>query len=253
MDPWLEEFWRDVHAHLLVYACDQLNRRLPDDLSASIEERLKIDVGEEMPRTYVPDVAISEPWDTAGTRGGGTAIAVETAQPVIVDFAELKARYLELSDSAGHVVTVLEVLSPSNKSDSRAREDWERKRRENLAAGINFVELDLVRTGGWGLPPHGDFLHIPLGQVSHAASVLRAADPRRCEFYLFPLRKPLPAIRIPLRLGEPDVPLVLQELIDRSYEGGRYGRKINYSRDPQPPLPPDELAWAREIVAARAA
>jgi Protein of unknown function (DUF4058) len=29
MNPWLEDFRRDVHAKLLVYACDELNKPVP--------------------------------------------------------------------------------------------------------------------------------------------------------------------------------------------------------------------------------
>jgi hypothetical protein len=39
MNPWLEEFWRDVHASLLVYACDLLNTELPPGLHARVDER----------------------------------------------------------------------------------------------------------------------------------------------------------------------------------------------------------------------
>ena len=42
MNPWLEEFWQDVHAKLLVYACDQLNAELPPELHARVDERLAI-------------------------------------------------------------------------------------------------------------------------------------------------------------------------------------------------------------------
>ena len=59
MNPWLEEFWRDVHAHLLVYASDQLNTELPPDLRARVDERLAVAADEEKPRTYLPDVAMT--------------------------------------------------------------------------------------------------------------------------------------------------------------------------------------------------
>lgn len=64
-----------------------------------------------------------------------------------------------------------------------------------------------------------------------------------------PLRQRLPAIRVPLRRGEPDVALDLQTLIDQAYERGRYGSTIRYDKEPAPPLPPEELAWARDILA----
>ena len=34
MDPYLERFWRDVHARLIIYAADQLQENLPSDLRA---------------------------------------------------------------------------------------------------------------------------------------------------------------------------------------------------------------------------
>ncbi len=43
MNPWLEEHWQDVHAKFLVYACDQLNAKLPAGMQARVDERLAID------------------------------------------------------------------------------------------------------------------------------------------------------------------------------------------------------------------
>ena|SRR5947209_5900130 len=40
MDPYLEQFWRDVHASLVIYLRDQLQGRLPPDLRARVEERV---------------------------------------------------------------------------------------------------------------------------------------------------------------------------------------------------------------------
>src|SRR5438552_6434348 len=94
MNPWLEESWRDVHASLLVYARDQLNAELPPGLRARVDERLAIDTGEEKPHSYLPDVAISEPWDRSPEpllANGGVAVA----KPIIVDLGEEVLRHLE--------------------------------------------------------------------------------------------------------------------------------------------------------------
>lgn len=253
MNPWLEEYWRDVHARLLVYAADQLNGELPADLTASVDERLVIDVEEEEPRTYLPDVAISESWDNpVGPAIGPAGAVVEAAEPIVVDRGEMKLRRLEISDSKGHLITVIEFLSPSNKADSEARWLWDRRRKENLAAGLSFVEIDLVRAGSWTLPDHNGRLRLSPDRVCYAACVTRARRLRLLEFYRCPLRERLPIIRIPLRRGEPDAALNLQALLDQSYEHGRYGRKIDYSTPPEPPLPPEELAWLRETLATSA-
>jgi hypothetical protein len=253
MDPWLEEFWRDVHASLLVYARDQLNGELPPDLTASVDERLVIDVEEERARAYLPDVAITEMWDKpSGPAIGPGGALVQTAKPILVDKGEQKLRRLEIAESGGHIITVIEFLSPSNKMESDSRWRWERKRRENLAAGLSFVEIDLVRAGSWTLPDHDGLLRLPANTVSHVVAVTRAGLHWRHEFYACPLRERLPVIRIPLRPNEPDAALDLQALVDPSYERGRYGRKIDYSKPPEPPLPPEDLTWARQVLAKTA-
>ena len=43
MDPYLERYWGDVHAKLMVYACDQINECLPKDLLARVEETVYVD------------------------------------------------------------------------------------------------------------------------------------------------------------------------------------------------------------------
>lgn len=118
MNLWLEEFWQDVHATLLVYARDQLNAELPPDLHARVDERLAIDAEVEKARTYVPDVAIAESWDRpSGSVLGQGGLGVAAAEPTVVDFGQQVLRRLEIEDSRAHVITAIELLSPSNKSD----------------------------------------------------------------------------------------------------------------------------------------
>jgi hypothetical protein len=78
-------------------------------------------VEEEEPRTYLPDVAISEPWDQPGGPAlGPTGADIVTAKPIIVDRGEHKLRRLKIADTAGHIIAVIELLSPTNKVRRRA-------------------------------------------------------------------------------------------------------------------------------------
>jgi hypothetical protein len=43
MNPWLEEFWGDIHTSLTTYASDAIQRQLPADLVARVEEYLAVD------------------------------------------------------------------------------------------------------------------------------------------------------------------------------------------------------------------
>jgi hypothetical protein len=216
---------------------------------------------EESPRAYIPDVEITESWDNptgpvgpaSPAQSAGGAV-VEAAKPVLVDLGEIKLgeiklRHLEIADSRGHVITVLEFLSPANKMPVEHRVAWKQKRKNNLAAGHSCVEIDLIRAGAWTLPDYDETLRIPENRVCHAVCVTRPSRPSLHEFYPCPLRERLPVIRIPLRRGEPDTVLDLQALIDQAYEHGRYARKIAYAKPPEPPLPPEDLAWARELLA----
>ena len=112
-----------------------------------------------------------------------------------------------------------------------------------------MVEIDLLRSGQ-------RVLAVPLGLIplSHRTTyqvcVTRGARPRTHEVYRAGLREPLPTIRVPLRETDPDVPLDLQALIDRCYHNGRYD-DINYRAAPNPPLAPEDAAWADALLSAQ--
>ncbi len=63
------------------------------------------------------------------------------------------------------------------------------------------------------------------------------------------LREPIPAVKIPLRPGDADLMMDLQPLIRRVYRAGGHD-DIDYTRDPSPPLPPAEAAWADQLLRA---
>lgn len=79
MDPYLEQHWLDVHHALATYARDQLQRKLPRDLRARIEERVFVETDDEgQYRGIHPDVRIVEhlrPVDAGTPPEGGLATA----------------------------------------------------------------------------------------------------------------------------------------------------------------------------------
>ncbi len=249
MNPWLEEYWRDFHAKFIVYACDQLNGELPSGLQARVDERIAIGGAEERPTHYLPDVAVTESWDRpAGPVLGQGGQRVNAANPTVIDFGEEILRHIEIVDSRAHVITAIELLSPSNKEDAEARANWKQKRFDYLRGGINLVEIDLLRGGGWALPDRTLLKPNPPGRIVHHVCVTRPPRLSRAEFYVLPLRERLPVMRVPLRRTDPDVALDLQLLADQCYERGRYGAVIDYSKPPHPPLPDEEAAWARHLL-----
>src|SRR4051794_21166385 len=119
MDPYLEQFWGDIHARLIIYGCDQLQGHLPQNLRARVQERVFVDAPETGERDVYPDLRVVE-------RGRGqTTITtprgeVAVAQPLILHLTTIEPvteTFIEIIDigSGRRVVTVIEVLSPANK------------------------------------------------------------------------------------------------------------------------------------------
>jgi hypothetical protein len=245
MDPYLEQHWLDVHHRLATYACDQLQRKLPRDLRARIEERVFVESDDEgQYRGIHPDVRVVEhPMPvSASTSAGGVA----TAEPIVVRTADdpVSQGFLEIVDasSGNRVVTVIEFVSPSNKVPGEGRDLYLRKQREVIGAKASLVEVDLTRAGQRSLAAR--MFQIPRQyHATYLVCVTRGWKWGQSEVYSIPLAERLPAIRVPLRQTDADVPLELQTLIDQCYENGGYDT-IDYRQSVRPPLDPPDLAWA---------
>jgi hypothetical protein len=150
--------------------------------------------------------------------------------------------YLEIRDRhSQEVVTVLELLSPSNKrSGGTDRAQYLAKRREILNSQAHFVEIDLLR-GGEPMPGEDQ------PAFCYSALVSRVEERPEAGFWPIGLREGLPVIPIPLRAPHRDAILDLQELLHRVYDEAGYEFYV-YNAPPQPPLEADEDAWARQYV-----
>jgi len=249
MDPYLESHWGDIHHALVGYARDAIQSQLPGDLYARMEERVYIESPQELMTRY-PDVRVVEGDFAGGVAVLATGTAVAVAEPYVLEIMAdpVTEGFIEIREPGNddRVITVIEVLSPANKESGEGRRQYRRKQRELQRGGVSLVEIDLLRAGLWTVLVSCDRLPKRL-QTPYRVSVFRSWRPFSLEFYHAPLRERLPAIRVPLRAGDPDVALDIQALIDRSYQFGRYER-TNYAADPQPPLTGDDAAWADALL-----
>jgi hypothetical protein len=162
---------------------------------------------------------------------------------------ESRETFLEirLAGGASDLLTVIEFLTPANKTpQSVVREQYLSHRREVLAAGAHLLELDLLRGGEHTvLAPRTRILR--RGRYDYLACLSRAGGREFCDVWGIPLREPLPRLAVPL-IDEPDLLLDLQSLFTRCFEEGGFGRQLDYSRDPFHPLPPADARWAEEVL-----
>jgi len=254
MDPWLEHpaIWPDVHHRLITYLTDDLAERIAPGYTARHGERLIIECSR---REVTPDVVVSirRPRAPGPTSAPG-ATALEEPLVVVLPAAHYREPFIEIRDrrTGNRVVTVVEILSPSNKRKGTvSRRKYLEKQEELLASNVNLVEIDLLRGGEptvaipYELLP--DFESYPYRFV-----VRRADQPDRCDVYRVVLRKRLLRLHVPLSPPDPDVVVDLQPLVERAYRAGGYGLDLDYEKAPQPQLDAPDLEWVRGILAGDA-
>ncbi len=243
MNPWLEQFWRDVHTSLTTYTRDAVQALLPGGMRAVVEEYLGVvDRWDDstIRSRVAPDVSMLG--ERPG-RGGGTAVAVAPpAAGASVGYAIGRGdeaptlRYIEILDvSTGRrLVTAIEFLSPVNKSGP-GRRQYQRKQEKLIAGGVNLVEIDLLRSGSWVVAaPRSACPAVVCGP--YRICVTPADVDRETIMYPAGFDQPLPRIAIPLRPGDDDIVLPLQPILQQAYVNGRYGEEIDYQVPPHPPL-----------------
>jgi len=155
---------------------------------------------------------------------------------------EVPERWIEikrLPDLA--LVTVIEILSPTNKS-GLGRGQYLQKRRELLDQPVHLVEIDLLLRGE-RLPMGG-----PLPPGDYYAFVSRAEKRESSDVYAWSIRRALPAIPIPLSPPDPDLSLDLAVVVARVYDQGRYHRLIHYADPLDLPLAAEDQNWLRTLV-----
>jgi len=247
MDPYLEKHWPDVHGSVVAMARGALNEMLPEDLIARSEERLEIESPDwETLHVIRPDVRVYGP--STDLPSSGQAV-LDVPIELIVDAAPIKQRFIRILQADDErLLTVIELISPSNKR-GQGLEKYLQNRSELLEAGVNVVEVDLVRRGNWSalLRPHV----CPLDAITTYRTTVRYphdGSRQRVSLYPMPLDRPLPPVAIPLRPSDAPVNLDLQPLIESVYVSGRYGRTIDYSRPCDPPLIDEELRMADTFI-----
>jgi hypothetical protein len=172
----------------------------------------------------------------------------------------LRHHFVEIRDAArGHrLITLIEIVSPSNKRQGPDRRAYEEKQREVLESPVHLIEIDLLRDGK-RLLPYPELFAVVDKLACDYLVLLNESTQRQdrwMDYTLFPfgLREPLPCIPVPLGAKEPAVPLDLQVAAHQAYVEGPYRRMFDYSAPPVPPLAEKDRDWARRLVeeAARA-
>lgn len=246
MNPYLEQddAWHDFHDGFLQSLKERIAGQVDPHYIVKIDEHVFIREARDEKRTVLglADVLV------ATGRSGAETQAVASAAIAAPEQIELPApdverlSYLEIRDRRDRkLVTVIELLSPSNKYSGADREQYLHKRGQILASRTHLVEIDLLR-GGPRMPFGG-----PLPECAYYVLVSRVEVRPRADLWPIRLRDPLPTIPIPLRDDDPDARVDLQPVLHQVYDRAHYGNYI-YGGDPSPALNAADAAWARQVA-----
>ena len=244
MNPYLEQdaLWHDFHLRFLPALSARLVPQVVPKYIVMLEEHLYVHELPPGPGHLLgrADLSVARP---PVAPAGELALGVAEAPARVRLLAEDVERvpFLEIRDRQGReLVTVVELLSRSNKRPGPDRDQYLAKRRELLRGRAHLVEIDLLR-GGRPMP----LADRP--ECAYSVLVSRVEERPDAGFWPIGLRAPLPVIPIPLRPPDAEARVDLQEVLHRVYDEAGYEHFI-YTGAPEPALAPDDAAWARQLV-----
>jgi hypothetical protein len=107
---------------------------------------------------------------------------------------------------------------------------------------MNLVEVDLLRGGTRVVgAPDGGYL----------ASITRQPDRTSPDFIHWQLESEIPNIPIPLRRGEQDATMYLQDTYEEVYNRSGFDYVLNYRTETVPPLDAEQKIWMETLRHSR--
>ncbi|MBY0526396.1 MAG: DUF4058 family protein [Gemmataceae bacterium] len=254
MDPYLEDpgLWPDVHHGIISQMQAELNQAVGPKYYVRVEDRVYLtDLDDAARSLLIPDLRVGERPGKHDLRlHPGSTVALEVAEPEVMTTLvddEIHEARLEVVDRVDrHVVTVIEVVSPSNKVvGSRGRASYQQKRNQIMNSQCHWVEIDLLRTGTALVP------QAVVAACDYFIHVSRVGNRPKGLIWRIHLAQRLPAVSIPRKDEDPDVKLDLQHVFETAYERGAYDRSVDYRQPPTVPLLPDQASWADQLLKAK--
>lgn len=247
MNPYLEQpdAWHDFHERFCPACSDVLVPQVRPDYVVKLDEHVYIHElpAEERRLLGRADVSVAEATEHRVAPTQAQTLEAPAYGRLLPSVDIERLNYVEIRDrQTRKLVTVIELLSPSNKTPGGDRDQYVSKRWHLIYSGVNFVEIDLLRGGT--RPPVED-----LPECDYYVMVARPEQWPRVGLWPLRLRDHLPKIPIPLRAPDDDAQLDLKPLLERIYDASGYEDYI-YLETPEPALTPEDGPWAAELLSS---
>jgi len=251
MDPWLERpaLWPGVHVNLIISLQRALAPLIAPRYYVEVGQRAIFSVFPPAPQFIYPDVSVFEDRQSHQPLQAETAVLAEPIIVALPNREKVYEDYLKIVETATHrVITVIAILSWSNKQPGRDRKAYEAKRRRIFQTETNLVEIDLLRAG----QPMPFVFSQPNGHLTHYRVLIKRGD-NEWQAYLYPfsIQDAIPIFPLPLQPGDSEPAVRLGEILNETYDVLRYASRLDYNQTPEPRLSDAEAQWAAEILRAK--
>ncbi len=245
MNPWVEQdgLWPDFHVAFVPALRRQLARQVAPRYIVLLEEQIYIhELPPEPARSIRPEPALPGP--QGGVNGAARAVVIEAPSHPRLPAEDIeRLPFLEIRDrQSREQVTVIELLSPSNKKRGEDRGKYLETRRGVLKSTAHLIEIDLLRG-------HDPMPLVGRPECAYSVLVSRAQLRPVVDFWPIGLRDRLPVIPVPLRAPDDDARVDLKEAVDQVYDEAGYTHFI-YDGVPDPPISAEDAEWARQFLPA---
>lgn len=240
--------WESFHNNHIGDLAKALDRGLPAGYTVDIKQSLQIreshpDTGEKIIRPK-PDteIYVERPYPPSAIAPSAFATATLTmpvSETLDLDpdlyLVSVKIYKADDRSGLGTPVTLIEVLSRTNKRGGDGYTHYHDKRFAVLQSGLRLVEIDYLHESGSpikGIPPY------PAAPNSHPYTVT-VSDPYPSlqtgisAMYGFAVDQPIPAITIPLA-GDETMTLDLNTVYQQTFHSLRaYSQRVDYAELPE--------------------
>jgi len=248
MNPYLEhpDLFPGLHHLLISEIARFLSPQLRPKYRIAVEVRMYETSDSNSLLVGIPDVVVKSRQQKIDTEITSVATVIKKTEPirvVIPTAVTIREGYLSVREVGTEaLITSIEVLSPTNKRPGKGRRVYEKKRELILSSLTNLVEIDLLRQGE-SMPMIGNNIQ------SHYAILVSRGDRRpEADLYAFNLQDVIPSFPLPLRPGDQEPLINLQELLSQIYELYDYDLIVDYNTKPIPSLSPSESLWLATLL-----
>lgn len=228
MDAWAEagRYFQQIHASMIDSLIDSMQDMLIEmGYEAGREVSLQI-VQNRQPDIYVwqDEAAQSKAWSYAAA---AEKIQFEPGTAILIEEPELDA--IHIVDSSGTLVTVIEIISPRNKTNTHDMQVYQSQRATLfLRQNVNVVEIDATRSVKRLLP------HALTASYPYHIGIFVPGDMPRV--LVNELDQPLKKVALPLRADV--IGIDPQSAYDTAYQrvaiAGKVLKETRYSADSLP-------------------